>query len=145
MKFDVLLVGFGVVGVEALSDLVKNYEGKKRVKIALVDKNIINIPGGVAYSKSQSKIGFFNNQLRLSNPQFIKWVKRKKNIQRIKNFILENENFNLSKWLKNNSVFNNYNTLKFSELYLPRLTYSFFLEDKITSSLKKIRKKKYKY
>jgi len=141
MKFDVLLVGFGVVGVEALSDLVKNYEGKKRVKIALVDKNIINIPGGVAYSKSQSKFGFFNNPLRLSNPEFIKWVKRKKNIQRIKNFILENENFNLSKWLKNNSVFNNYNTLKFSELYLPRLTYSFFLEDKITSSLKKIRKK----
>ena len=113
MKFDVLLVGFGVVGVEALSDLVKNYEGKKRVKIALVDKNIINIPGGVAYSKSQSKFGFFNNPLRLSNPEFIKWVKRKKNIQRIKNFILENENFNLSKWLKNNSVFNNYNTLKF--------------------------------
>ncbi len=141
MKFDVLLVGFGVIGVEALNELVKNYKGKKIINVALVDKNILNIPGGVAYSKSQSKFGFFNNPLRLSNPDFIKWIKKRKNIQKIKNFILNNKNFNLLKWLENNNHFNNYKTLKFSELYLPRLTYSFFLEDKIISSLKKIRKK----
>ena len=129
MKFDVLLVGFGVIGVEALNELVKNYKGKKIINVALVDKNILNIPGGVAYSKSQSKFGFFNNPLRLSNPDFIKWIKKRKNIQKIKNFILNNKNFNLLKWLENNNHFNNYKTLKFSELYLPRLTYSFFLEE----------------
>ena len=66
MKFDILLVGFGVIGTEALSKLVNDYKGKKKLKVAVLDKNINNIPGGIAYSKTQSKFGFFNNPLRLS-------------------------------------------------------------------------------
>ena len=45
----------------------------KKIKIAVIEKNLDNIPGGVAYSIKNSKFGFFNNPLRLSHPDFIKW------------------------------------------------------------------------
>ncbi len=141
MKYNILLVGFGVIGVEALSKIVNDYKGKKKLKVIVVDKNIQNVPGGVAYSKQQSKFGFFNNPLRLSNPEFIKWIKKSKNIIKIKKFIYSKKDFNLSGWLKKNEVFNKKDTTKFDEIYLPRLTYSFFLEEKIVNLLKKVKKK----
>lgn len=141
MKYNILLVGFGVIGVEALSKIVNDYRGKKKLKVIVVDKNIQNVPGGVAYSKQQSKFGFFNNPLRLSNPEFIKWIKKSKNITKIKNFINNKKDFNLSEWLKKNEAFNKKLTKKFDEIYLPRLTYSFFLEEKIVDLLKKLKKK----
>ena len=141
MKFDVLLVGFGVIGTEALSKLVNDYKNKKKLKIAILDRNINNIPGGIAYSKVQSKFGFFNNPLRLSNPEFIKWIKKRKNIIKIKKFITNNKNFNLTNWLNKNKVFDEIKVNKINEIYLPRLTYSFFLEEKIKNFLKKIKRK----
>ena len=131
MKYNILLLGFGVIGTEALSKIVEDYKGKKILNIVIVDKNINNIPGGIAYSKAYSKFGFFNNPLRLSNPEFIKWIKTKKNIIKIKNFIIKNKDFNLVSWLNKNKDFNNVRTNKFNEIYLPRLTYSFFLEEKM--------------
>ena len=142
MKYNILLLGFGVIGTEALSKIVEDYKGKKILNIVIVDKNINNIPGGIAYSKAYSKFGFFNNPLRLSNPEFIKWIKTKKNIIKIKNFIIKNKDFNLVSWLNKNKDFNNVRINKFNEIYLPRLTYSFFLEEKIMNILKKIKKKK---
>ena len=141
MKCNILIAGFGVIGTEALSKLVDDYKSKKKLKIILLDKNIKNIPGGIAYSKSKSKFGFFNNPLRLSNPEFIKWIKVKKNIIKIKNFIIKNKDFNLMEWLNKNKNFNSLKIGKFNELYLPRLTYSFFLEEKIKNILKKTKKK----
>ena len=145
MKCNILIAGFGVIGTEALSKLVDDYKSKKKLKIILLDKNIKNIPGGIAYSKSKSKFGFFNNPLRLSNPEFIKWIKVKKNIIKIKNFIIKNKDFNLMEWLNKNKNFNSLKISKFNELYLPRLTYSFFLEEKIKNILKKTKKKKYQH
>jgi len=144
MKYDILLVGFGVIGVEALFKIVKNYKRKKKLNILIIDKNIKNIPGGVAYSKYQSKFGFFNNPLRLSNPEFIKWIKTKKNFEKIKKFIIQNKNFKLCEWLAKNKIFESFQTNKFDEIYLPRLTYSFFLEDKILDILKIIKRKNVK-
>ena len=43
------------------------------------EKNLNNIPGGIAYSKISSKFGYFNNPLRLSHPSFINWIKIDKN------------------------------------------------------------------
>ena len=142
MKYNILLVGFGVIGTEALSKIVEDYNGKKILNIVVVDKNISNIPGGIAYSRTKSKFGFFNNPLRLSNPEFIKWIKIKKNIDKIKNFIKKNKDFNLVSWLNKNKDFNDIKVNKFNEIYLPRLSYSFFLEEKIINILKKIKKKK---
>ena len=141
MKYNILLIGFGVIGTEALSKIVESYNGKKTLKIAIVDKNINNIPGGIAYSKSNSKFGFFNNPLRLSNPEFIKWIKIKKNIIKIKSFIIKNKDFNLVNWLNKNKDFKNFRISKFNEIYLPRLTYSLFLEEKIINTLQKVKKK----
>ena len=121
--------------------MVNDYKNKKKLKIAILDRNINNIPGGIAYSKVQSKFGFFNNPLRLSNPEFIKWIKKRKNIIKIKKFITNNKNFNLTNWLNKNKVFDEIKVNKINEIYLPRLTYSFFLEEKIKNFLKKIKRK----
>ena len=53
----------------------------------------------------------------------------------------ENKDFNLTNWLNKNEAFNKIEVNKFNEIYLPRLTYSFFLEEKIKDFLKKIKKK----
>ena len=79
--FDLTIIGFGVIGAETLYALKKkfsNHKNKNIIKIAVVERNTNNIPGGIAYSKLNSKFGFFNNPLRLSHPEFIKWFNQKK-------------------------------------------------------------------
>ena len=100
MNSKLTIVGFGVIGVESLYALVKKINKNKRIKISVIEKNLYNIPGGTAYSKKSSKFGFFNNPLRLSHQSFIKWVKNKKNILRLVNFIRKNPSYNLDYWLK---------------------------------------------
>ena len=84
MKFDISIIGYGVIGVESLFELTDKIK-KTKLNIAIIDKDLNNIPGGVAYSKTKSKFGFFNNPLRLSHPSFKKWLRDKKNIVRIIN------------------------------------------------------------
>ena len=80
MLFDLAIIGFGVIGVETLygikQSLIKR-KIKKIIKIAVIEKDLNNIPGGVAYSKQKSKFGYFNNPLRLSHQDFIKWFNKK--------------------------------------------------------------------
>jgi len=83
MKFNLTLIGFGVIGVESLHALVTKIKEKQNYKIAVIEKSINNIPGGVAYSKANSKFGFFNNPLRLSHPLFKSWINNKKNKDKI--------------------------------------------------------------
>ena len=78
MQSNLTLIGFGVIGVESLHALVKKINKKKKFKIIVIEKDIRNIPGGVAYSKKNSKFGFFNNPVRLSHPSFISWLNKKK-------------------------------------------------------------------
>ena len=134
MNFNIIILGFGVIGTESLFEIVKNSK-KKNINIAVIEKNINNIPGGIAYSKLNSKYGFFNNPLRISNKEFIGWVKRKKNIEKFIGFIKENQSYDLDKWLSKNIDFKLKKINKFSEIYFPRLLYSFFLEDKIIKLL----------
>lgn len=141
MNSKLTIVGFGVIGVESLYALVKKINKNKKIKISIVEKNLYNIPGGIAYSKKNSKFGFFNNPLRLSHQSFIRWIKNKKNILRLVDFIRKNPSYNLDHWLKEN-----YDNLlikkKFDEIYFPRLTYSFYLEDKIKKIIKISKNKK---
>ena len=141
MHFDITIIGYGVIGTETLFKITKRFNKKHKLKIAIIEKNLNNVPGGVAYSKNSSKFGFFNNPLRLSNLEFVKWIKKKKNLIRVTEFIRSNKDFNLSNWLLNSNILNK-KVKDFSELYLPRLSYSFFLEDKIKSTLENISKKK---
>ena len=143
MKFDIAIIGFGVIGTESLFKLTQKHYQKKELRIVVVEKYIKKIPGGIAYNKINSKFGFFNNPLRLSNIEFIKWIKKKENIENLVKFIKENKDYNLNTWLLNNRNFENKEIEKFDEIYLPRLFYSFFLEEKIIKILKNISKKNY--
>ena len=142
MKFDLAILGYGVIGVESLYALVS--EGKKRkLNVAVIEKETKNIPGGVAYSKESSKFGFFNNPLRLSHPFFQKWINKKQNKNKIINFIKKNQDYHLDEWLENN--FDNLMKKQVSkEIYFPRLVYSFYLEEKILETVKLSKKSKIK-
>ena len=143
MNFDVVIIGFGVIGTETLYYLSKKLKKNhnKISKIAIIEKKSNNIPGGVAYSVENSKYGFFNNPLRLSHPEFISWIGERENIQKLVKFVNENPEFQLNDWLKKN-----YNNLLYNnkEVYFPRLIYAFFLKEKISISLKKLKEKRIK-
>ena len=102
MKYDLAIIGFGVIGVESLYAIAEKINKNKKFNIAIIEKNIKNIPGGVAYSKLSSKFGFFNNPLRLSHPSFKSWIKNKKNTQKIVDFVKENPSYQLNNWLSAN-------------------------------------------
>lgn len=143
MKYDLAIIGFGVIGVESLHAIADKINKNKKINIAIIEKDIKNVPGGVAYSKLKSKFGFFNNPLRLSHPSFKSWIQNKRNIHKIINFIKKNPSYNLENWLSTNIK----NLLKKNisgEIYFPRLVYSFYLEDKIFDFFKIKLKKKIK-
>ncbi len=143
MKFDISIIGYGVIGVESLHELTVKIKKKTKLNIAIIDKDLNNIPGGIAYSKIKSKFGFFNNPLRLSHPSFKQWLKNKTNIDRIINFINNNHDYMLDEWLSLN--IKNLTKKKISgEIYFPRLVYSFYLEDKIRNTIKLSKKIKLK-
>ena len=141
MTTDILITGFGIIGFETLYEIVNKFKSKK-LKIAIIDKNFLNFPGGIAYSKNNSKFGFFNNPLRLSSHDFKSWIKKPSNQIRLIKYFKNEKNLNLDKWLdlnvkKNNSQFDN-----LKEIYLPRLTYSIFLEEKFKKIIKILDKNK---
>ena len=140
MLFDITVIGFGVIGVQTLFGIKKLLIKKKKknkdiIKIAIIEKNLKNIPGGVAYSKVNSKFGYFNNPLRLSHPEFIKWFNLKENKERLKVFSKKNPSYNLNTWVKKNESILKKNYYDYKEIYLPRFIYSFYLKDKIIEFL----------
>ena len=81
LKFDIIFIGGGVGGSYGATNLIKKLNkvnNKKLINIAIIDKNIKNIPGGVPYSKNLSSNGFFNNPCRLSPKEFVSWTLKKK-------------------------------------------------------------------
>ena len=102
MKFDLTIVGFGVIGTESLHKLSQSIKKDKNFKIAIIEKDLNKIPGGIAYNQIDSKYGYFNNPLRLSNTEFIRWIKNRKNINKLILFIQNYKNYNLNTWLINN-------------------------------------------
>lgn len=143
MKYDLAIIGFGVIGVESLHTITEKINKNKQFNIAIIEKDLKNIPGGVAYSKLSSKFGFFNNPLRLSHPSFKSWINNKKNIYKIIDFINKNPAYKLKNWLSINIKDLLINKVP-GEIYFPRLIYSFYLEDKILEIFKTKVKKKIK-
>ena len=140
MLFDLAIIGFGVIGVETLNGIKKNLllrknKNKNKIKIAIIEKKLTNIPGGVAYSQESSKFGYFNNPLRLSHPDFIKWFNLKENRNNLINFTKNNPDYNLNHWFKNHESILKKNFKDYNEVYLPRLVYSFYLKEKIIEFL----------
>ncbi len=140
MSNHIVILGFGVIGTEALYHLLRK-KLKKKLLISIVEKDFSNIPGGVAYSKIKSKYGFFNNPLRLSNSDFIKWIKKKNDKKKIFDFATNQSSFDLSNWVKNN-LNKDLKIKDLNEIYLPRFFYSIFLKEKILDSLRLSKKNK---
>jgi hypothetical protein len=51
MLFDLTIIGFGVIGVQTLNGIKKilvkrKHVNQNKIKIAIVEKNLKNIPGG---------------------------------------------------------------------------------------------------
>ena len=136
-----IISGFGVIGTEVFHQIIKRNKFKK-LHISVIEKKFSNFPGGVAYSKLNSKYGFFNNPLRLSNNEFKNWVKKNTNQRKLIKYFRDNKNLKLDKWLKKNVKKKKYEFLNLKEIYLPRSAYSFFLEEKFAQTLKILSKKK---
>ena len=136
-----IISGFGVIGTEVFHQIIKRNKFKK-LHISIIEKNFSNFPGGVAYSKLNSRYGFFNNPLRLSNNEFKNWVKKITNQKKLIKYFRDNKNLKLDKWLKKNVKKNKYQFLNLKEIYLPRSAYSIFLEEKFSQTLKILFKKK---
>ena len=134
-----IISGFGVIGTEVFHQIIKRNKFKK-LHISIIEKNFSNFPGGVAYSKLNSRYGFFNNPLRLSNNDFKNWVKKITNQRKLIKYFRDNKNLKLDKWLKKNVKKNKFLNLK--EIYLPRSAYSIFLEEKFDQTFKILSKKK---
>ena len=139
---DLLISGFGVIGTEVLYQIVKKNK-KNKLNITVLEKDYSNFPGGVAYSSSNSKFGFFNNPLRLSNYDFQKWVGKLENQKKLIQYFKSNKDLNLGKWLKKNIVIKLNKFRNINELYLPRLSYSIFLKEKFIKTLKMLETKKF--
>ena len=140
MLFDFTIIDFGVIKIEMLHGikkhiLKKKQKNNKKIRIAIIEKNLKNIPGGVAYSQENSKFGYFNNPLRLSHPEFIKWFNLSENKTKIIDFSKNNPSYNLNIWAKKNEYILKKKYDDYKEIYLPRLIYSFYLKDKILQFL----------
>ena len=140
MLFDFTIIGFGVIGVQTLLGikkilLKKKQKNKNKIKIAIIEKNLKNVPGGVAYSQENSKFGYFNNPLRLSHQEFIKWFNISGNKKRLLDFSKNNSSYNLDAWVEKNELILKKKYQDYKEIYLPRFIYSFYLKDRLIEFL----------
>jgi len=149
MIFDHIAIGGGVVGLIVTEKIINKILNDQKIlknkkplnyNFAIVDKEIDNIPGGVAYGLKKSKHGYFNNPIRLSPPEFVNFVKKNNNIKKI---LIKNLNKNggitdklwVKKYSKN--IFK-INSNEFRELYLPRFTLAYWLHSKLSKLLHRI-------
>ena len=150
MKFSHISIGAGITGFETIFSIVnevlkKKSNQNKQISIAVIDKNPENIPGGVGYGFNISKYGFFNNPIRLSPKEFVKWLSQKKIKVKIINYLKLYGGYTGKIWIKKNKNFLFSNKKKyFNELYIPRALSNIWMEEKLFLLLKKIKKKKLK-
>ena len=128
MNFDVVYVGGGLGSIFSLYNLIRTVN-KQNLNICIIDKNISNIPGGVAYGNKNENIGFFNNPCRLSPKELIRWVI--KNKIDLVNFIESSQSSSFKEWIKRYKLkfLNSKNIQDLDEIYLPRIFCNFWLED----------------
>ena len=79
-EFTFLSSGLGASrGLVNLLSKLRKKKVKKKINIAVIDQDLNNFTGGIAYTKKLSEHGFLNNPARLCPKEFIRWVIDKKN------------------------------------------------------------------
>jgi hypothetical protein len=134
MIFDLTFIGGGVGGSFGLINFLNNISKIKKktvIKIAIVDKNLKNIPGGVPYSENLSSNGFFNNPCRLSPEEFIIWSLKNNNKLLLVNYLKKQKNHAIKSWLNLNQkkYLKSQNIKEINEIYFPRIFLNFWLKD----------------
>ena len=154
MHFSHISIGGGVTGIETVisafnkieKELKKSKKTCKKLKFknfffAIIDKNPKNIPGGVAYGFDISRFGYFNNPIRLSPIKFIKWLLRKKNKNKLINYLKIYGGYTGQDWLrKNKDILLSNKFHKIKELYIPRTILNFWMEEKLIFLISKMEK-----
>ena len=87
MIFDHIAIGGGVIGFNTTKSIIDRIISNKRItkkkfNFAIIDKNINNIIGGIAYNPELSTYGYFNNPVRLSPMSFVKYINNNKNFKK---------------------------------------------------------------
>jgi len=142
-------LGGGITGIETVISIVNKINKKqiqnkifkqKKIKFAIIDKDPENIPGGVAYGFNKSLYGYFNNPIRLSPSKFTAWALKDSNKLKLINYLNRYGGYTGKEWIKKN-----YKTLFSSkkkilqELYLPRVLMNYWMQEKLISTIKKIK------
>ena len=148
-------IGGGVTGTETIISAINNIEKilkktnktkplkNQKVFFAIIDKNFKNVPGGVAYSESNARYGFFNNPIRLSPKEFTNWLLKVQNKKLVINYLKKSGGFSGKIWLKaNEKIFLSNKKKEIDELYMPRASLDFWLQERLYNLTKKIKKLK---
>ncbi len=146
MIYDHVSIGGGVIGLNTTINLLKkflNCKFKKKINLCIIDKDLSNIPGGVAYGKKTSRHGYFNNPLRLSHKELQKYYLNYKNFNKLEDFIkLNGSQYDHRKFKIDLKILKSKNIKKKMEVYLPRVAFSFFQESIFCDLINKIQKSK---
>ena len=155
MFFFHISIGGGVTGIETIISAFDNIQKKlkkikkkpkfKKITFAVIDKNPENIPGGVAYGVPTARYGYFNNPIRLSPIKFSSWLTKKENKKKIIKYLMNHGGYSGKDWIeKNKKNLLSSKTKKFRELYIPRVIFNLWMEEKfilLMSNMKKVSKK----
>jgi len=142
MIYDHISVGGGVIGINTTINLLNKLSKckfKKKIKLCIIDKDINNIPGGVAYGKKTSAHGYFNNPLRLSHLELQKYYSNIKNFLKLKDYLkLYGSDYDNKKFEDDLKTLKTKNIKKIKEIYLPRVAFSYLQENSLAKAIKKI-------
>ncbi len=146
MIFDYVSIGGGVIGFTFIENLIKNISNNKRhnskiYNFAIIDTDLDNFPGGVAYGFKNALHGYFNNPLRLAPKNFSDFIKKNNEIKIcIINYLKKNGRNTDKEWIKeNHKVLFNPKSDQFTEIYLPRISFAFWLNYKFARLNQKIK------
>ena len=136
---DLIFFGGGLGSSRGLTNLLFQLRKKKlkqKINIGIIDENLNNIPGGIAYSEDLSTHGFFNNPCRLSPEEFVSWSIKRKNKNKLLKSLNASKSISFNSWItKNNDIFKKTKSIKsISEIYFPRFYLSYWLEDILSKS-----------
>ncbi len=145
MIFDYVSIGGGVIGFTFIENLIKNISNNKKsfskiYNFAIIDIDLDNFPGGVAYGFKNSLHGYFNNPLRLAPKDFVEFIKKNNEIKKcIIDHLQKNGRKTDKDWIKeNHKLLYNPKSDKFMEIYLPRVSFAFWLNYKFNKLINKI-------
>jgi hypothetical protein len=142
MLYDHVSVGGGVIGINTTINLLNKFSKckfKKKIKLCVIDKNVLNIPGGIAYGKKTSTHGYFNNPLRLSHNELQRYYNNINNFLKLRNYFKNNgSEYDKRKFKRNLNILKTRDKKKIKEIYLPRVAFAYLQENSLANVIKKI-------